>query len=112
MRFIWKLPVHTPKAYSHVRLNMYPDGGIARFRLYGTVVPLFPSDTDAIIDLAHVSSGALAIESSDQHFGTKDNLLLPGRGTDMSDGWETKRSRTKGHVDWVIIKLVQYLDST
>lgn len=84
---------------------MYPDGGIARFRLYGTAVPVFPADPEAIIDLAHVSSGGLAISCSDQHFGTKDNLLLPGRGVDMGDGWETARSRTPGHTDWVIVKL-------
>lgn len=42
---------------------------------------------------------------SDQHFGVGSNLILPGRGKDMGDGWETKRSRVKGHKDWVIIKL-------
>jgi len=45
------------------------------------------------------------ISASDEHFGRKANLLLPGRGMDMSDGWETKRSRGKGHVDWVVVKL-------
>jgi len=104
-RHIWQLLVPTEKAYSHVRLNMFPDGGIARFRVYGTVAPIFPPDLEAIIDLAHVSSGALAISCSDQHFGSKDNLLLPGRGKDMGDGWETARNRCEGHVDWVIVKL-------
>ncbi|KAL0638804.1 Allantoicase [Maublancomyces gigas] len=104
-RHVWQLEKPTAKAYSHVRLNMFPDGGIARFRLYGNVVPIFPSNPEAIIDLAHVSSGGLAIACSDQHFGTKDNLLLPGRGKDMGDGWETKRSRQPGHMDWVIVKL-------
>lgn len=80
--------------------------GISRFRLFGTAVPVFPADPNAIIDLAHVSSGGLAVSCSDQHYGTKDNLLLPGRGKDMGDGWETKRSREKNHVDWVIVKLV------
>lgn len=83
--------------------------GIARFRLYGNAVPVFPSDPEAIIDLAHVSSGGLAVSCSDQHYSTKDNLLLPGRGGDMGDGWETKRSRQPGHQDWVIVKLVVYL---
>ncbi|KAG0640008.1 galactose-binding domain-like protein [Tuber brumale] len=105
-RHIWKLSTPTTKAYSHVRLNMFPDGGIARFRLLGTAVPVFPSDPDAIIDLAHVSSGGLAISCSEQNFGTKkDNLLLPGRGEDAGNGWETKRSREPGHVDWVVVKL-------
>jgi allantoicase len=84
---------------------MYPDGGIARFRLFGVVVPVFPEDPNAVIDLAHVANGGLAVAFSDQHFGRASNLLLPGRGMDMGDGWETKRSRGGGHTDWVIVKL-------
>ncbi|RYO79739.1 hypothetical protein DL762_008015 [Monosporascus cannonballus] len=104
-RFGWKLDEPTGKQYTHVRLNMYPDGGIARFRLFGHVVPVFPEDTEAIFDLGAAQNGAVAISCSDQHFGTKDNIILPGRGKDMGDGWETARSRTKGHVDWAIIRL-------
>ncbi|KAH6891214.1 hypothetical protein B0T10DRAFT_528498 [Thelonectria olida] len=104
-RFGWKLDAPTAKQYTHVRLNMYPDGGIARFRLFGHAVPVFPDDKDAVFDLAAAQNGGVAVSCSDQHFGTKDNLLLPGRGKDMGDGWETARSRTKGHVDWTIIKL-------
>ncbi|KAI0161412.1 hypothetical protein GGR57DRAFT_490118 [Xylariaceae sp. FL1272] len=104
-RFGWKLEKPTSKRYTHVRLNMYPDGGIARFRLFGHAVPVFPEDKEAIFDLAAAQNGAVAVSCSDQHFGTKDNLILPGRGKDMGDGWETKRSRGKGHVDWTIIRL-------
>ncbi|KAK9364003.1 galactose-binding domain-like protein [Lipomyces starkeyi] len=95
----------TADFYNYVRLNMYPDGGIARFRLYGTPVPVFPTALTTVIDLAHVSSGGVAIACSDEHFGTVDNLLLPGRGVDMGDGWETTRSRSPGHEDWVIVRL-------
>lgn len=104
-RFGWKLKTPTQKQYTHVRLNMYPDGGIARFRLFGHAVPVFPDDKDAIFDLAAAQNGGLAVSCSDQHFGNKDNLLLPGRGKDMGDGWETARSRAKGHTDFAIIKL-------
>lgn len=104
-RFAWKLARPTSKRYTHVRLNMYPDGGIARFRLFGHAVPVFPDDKDAILDLAAAQNGGVAVSCSDQHFGTKDNLILPGRGKDMGDGWETKRSRGKDHVDWAIIRL-------
>lgn len=100
----WLLPKLTQKAYTHVRLQMFPDGGIARFRLYGSVVPVLPQDCNAVFDLAATINGGVAVKCSDQHFGTKDNLLLPGRGKDMGDGWETKRSRGE-HTDWVIIKL-------
>lgn len=85
---------------------MYPDGGIARFRLYGNPVPVWPMDVNSIVDLAHVENGGIAVARSDEHFGTAANILLPGRGENMGDGWETKRSRGEGHVDWVIVKLV------
>ncbi|KAI9746156.1 MAG: Allantoicase [Claussenomyces sp. TS43310] len=104
-RFAWKLANPSKKAYTHVRLNMYPDGGIARFRLFGHAVPVFPEDKKAIVDLAAAVNGGVAISCSDQHFGTKDNLLLPGRGKDMGDGWETARSRGRNHVDWTIVRL-------
>lgn len=91
---------------------MYPDGGIARLRVYGKVVPpplpiavKSGKEEKPLEDLASALNGGVAIECSDQHFGVKSNLLLPGRGKDMGDGWETSRSRSKGHVDWVVIKL-------
>jgi len=55
--------------------------------------------------LSSVLMGGIAVEWSDQHFGKAGNLLLPGRGVDMGDGWETKRSRGKEHTDWVVVKL-------
>jgi len=92
------------KSVNFVRLNMYPDGGIARFRVYGHVTPVRPSDLRSF-DLAHVFAGGRVEFVSDQHFGVGSNLILPGRGENMGDGWETKRNRGKGHRDWVIIKL-------
>lgn len=105
-RHFFKNDKLTENTYTHARLRMYPDGGIARFRLYGQVIPNFESiKTNSLIDFASVKYGGVAVGVSDQHFGTADNLLLPGRGVDMGDGWETSRSRTPGHVDWAIIKL-------
>ena len=89
---------------THVRLLMFPDGGIARLRLYGTALPIFPADPETVFDLASAQNGGVAVACSDQHFGQKENLLLPGRGRDMGDGWETKRTRGE-HVDWVVVKL-------
>ncbi|KAI0695454.1 galactose-binding domain-like protein [Cytidiella melzeri] len=102
-RHLFKVP--QTSGVNYVKLNMYPDGGIARFRVYGLVTPVFPSEVDTVFDLAHVFSGGRVVFTSDQHFGVGSNLILPGRGKDMGDGWETKRSRQKGHKDWVIIKL-------
>lgn len=95
----------TDKKYTHVRLRMYPDGGIARFRMYGRVYPLMTQDNTTVIDSASCHQGGVVVLTSDQHFGSASNLLLPGRGHDMSDGWETARSREKGHSDWAIVKL-------
>ncbi|KII92835.1 hypothetical protein PLICRDRAFT_51175 [Plicaturopsis crispa FD-325 SS-3] len=102
-RHLFKIP-KTP-GINYVKLNMYPDGGIARFRVYGDVAPVFPSDATQLFDVAHVFAGGRVVFTSDQHFGVGSNLILPGRGKDMGDGWETKRSREKGHKDWAIIKL-------
>lgn len=111
-RQAWKVSgPATGKHYTHVRLKMFPDGGIARLRVYGSVLPPpLPADTlpgaeRPLEDLVSALNGGVAISCSDQHFGVKSNLLLPGRGKDMGDGWETARSRTKSHVDWVICKL-------
>jgi allantoicase len=97
---------------------MIPDGGIARFRVYGTVPPPpiglgeneYSTDSERdpalnALDLAHVLNGGRVVFTSDQHFGVGPNVLLPGRGKDMGDGWETKRSRAPGHNDYLIIKL-------
>lgn len=91
---------------------MHPDGGIGRFRAYGKVLPAPapPSDSPSpeAVDLAFVLNGATVVGESDQHFGRGGNLILPGRGKDMGDGWETKRSRGRlgtGKGDWVVIKL-------
>ncbi|KAJ7859725.1 allantoicase [Mycena leptocephala] len=102
-RHLFRIPETT--GVNFVKLNMYPDGGIARFRVYGHVEPVHPQDATEAFDLAHVFAGGRVEFTSDQHFGVGSNLILPGRGKDMGDGWETKRSREKGHKDWAIIKL-------
>ena len=91
--------------WSHVRLNIYPDGGVARLRVYGEVVPDWSQfGADAVIDLAAVENGGLACVCSDRFFSPMNNLLLPGPSLNMGDGWETRRRRGPGH-DWVIVKL-------
>lgn len=103
------------KPVSHVRLNIFPDGGVARFRVFGRVRPDWsaPAEMDAearahvafdLVDLAAVKNGGLALACSDAFFGPMNNLLLPGRPADMGGGWETRRRRGPGH-DWILIKL-------
>ena len=93
------------QSFTHIRLNIYPDGGIARLRIYGQVYCDWAGkDPDAIVDLAALEQGARAIAWNDAHFGSAANLLAPGRGVNMGDGWETRRRREPGN-DWCIIEL-------
>ena len=93
------------KAYTHVRLNMFPDGGVARLRVYGEADVNWNDFIDGeLIDLAYIKNGAKALLVSDMFFSDKNNLIMPGRGKDMGDGWETKRRRDPGP-DWSIVKL-------
>jgi allantoicase len=91
--------------WTHVRLHIYPDGGVARLRVFGEVVPDWDRiKKHSVIDLAAVEHGGLAVAASDMFFGSKENLIMPGRAIHMGDGWETKRRRGPGY-DWAIIKL-------
>ncbi|KAI8603222.1 Allantoicase [Dissophora ornata] len=101
----FKLSQPTSSFFTHIRFRMYPDGGVARLRVYGEVHQVLPEDKGEVFDLAAVGTGGRVEAFSDAHFGNPSNLLLPGRGHDMSDGWETKRSRAPGHVDWCLVRL-------
>ncbi len=91
---------------THLKFHIYPDGGVARLRVYGEVVPNWTQllSEHRVLDLAAVEHGGLPILASDEFFSDKRNLVLPGRSKDMGDGWETKRRRGPGH-DWVVVKL-------
>ena len=94
--------VNDANRWTHLRLNIYPDGGIARLRIYGEV----RADIEAggVIDLFALKNGGRALAASDEHFGSMHNLNLPGRGVNMGDGWETARRRGPGN-DWVVAAL-------
>lgn len=105
---------------SHIRIDQAPDGGIARIKIHGRVVPDFGSiPLDKDVDLAGIEVGSLAVAWSNKHYGHPNNLIAPGRGTCMGDGWETARqpSRPPSYLrqedglmllpgsDWAIIRL-------
>jgi allantoicase len=98
--------VEGEQRFTHLRFKIYPDGGVARLRVYGDVVPDWErlKRIGGDIDLAAIENGGLVLSCSDMFFGHRHNLIMPGRAANMSDGWETKRRRGPGH-DWVIIKL-------
>jgi len=92
--------------YTHLRLHIYPDGGVARFRVYGEVFKNWDAvSTDHVFDLAAAINGGQAIACNDMFFSAMSNLIMPNRGANMGDGWETKRNRTPNNRDWVILKL-------
>ncbi len=94
------------RPWTHVRLNIYPDGGVARLRVHGTAIPNWTAmkRKGRPLDLASVKNGGQVVASNDMFFGHRGNLILPGRPRGMFDGWETKRRRGPGH-DWVIVRL-------
>jgi len=106
--------VHETGVYTHVRLRIYPDGGVARFRVYGEVVSDWdraevddetkPRLEEDEVDLAALKNGALALACSDMFFAPMNHLIAPGRAVNMGGGWETRRRRGPGH-DWILIRL-------
>ncbi len=91
--------------WTHLRLNIFPDGGVARLKVYGEVVPdASLGASKSPIDLAAVASGGAVVAASDMFFGAKENLIMPGRAANMGDGWETRRRRGPGH-DWAVVRL-------
>jgi allantoicase len=100
-------PFETPSAQyvTHLRLNIHPDGGVARLRAYGRVSPPWgatkPKDR---VDLLAMENGAVPIYANNEHFGRLASLTLPGNSANMGDGWETRRRREPGY-DWGILEL-------
>jgi allantoicase len=90
--------------FTHVRLSVYPDGGVARLRVHGEVVPdpaLFPGP---VWDLAALEYGGRIVDCSDMFYGAPANLIAPGLARTMGEGWETARRRDRGN-DWVLLRL-------
>lgn len=97
-------PIGSVGRFTHVKLHVYPDGGVARLRVHGAVVPdkeRFAAGDE--IDLAALENGGLVLAASDMFFGARHSLILPGPACSMHDGWETRRRRGPGH-DWAIVQ--------
>lgn len=102
------IDMYSDYVYTHLKLHIYPDGGIARFKVYGNVhVDWSMYDPASTIDLASANMGAKTLLCNDMFFSDMNNLIMPNRGINMGDGWETKRSRELHNRDWVVVKLAR-----
>jgi len=99
------VPIVHDDPVTHVRLHIFPDGGVARLRVWGRVAKDWAKvDPDERIDLLAMENGGRGIIANDEHYGRIENLTAPGRGVNMGDGWETRRRREPGH-DWAVLEL-------
>lgn len=99
-------PAARSQRFTHVRLNIYPDGGVARLRVHGIGRPADHAlDTSSEVDLAALANGGYTIAASDEFFGGISNLLLPGASQRMDEGWETSRTRDRTPDEWVVVRL-------
>lgn len=100
--------IASEQRFTHLRFHIFPDGGVARLRIHGDVVPdarwMGKSARPQLVDLAAAEHGALVTSCNDMFFGSRHNLIMPGRSVNMGDGWETKRGRRPGP-DWVVVRL-------
>ncbi|MFE7621738.1 allantoicase, partial [Streptomyces sp. NPDC057496] len=94
------------RRYTHVRLCQHPDGGIARLRVHGEVVP-DPAwlATLGTFDLISVLNGGSHEDASDRFYSSPTQIILPGTSRKMDDGWENRRRRVRGTNDWVRFRL-------
>lgn len=99
------LPIDSDQPWTHLRLSIYPDGGVARFRVYGQPQCDWGSlDADALHEVSALAAGGRIVSYNDAHFGVPFRLIMPDRGVNMGDGWETRRRRDPGY-DWCIVEL-------
>ena len=92
----------------HIKFNIFPDGGVARLRLFGSIVKN-DKIKNKTINLASLLDGASVVACNNEHFGKAENILAPGKAKNMGDGWETRRRRSKGF-DWLILNCIDGIE--
>jgi len=97
--------IKSQSIFTHIKLNIFPDGGIARLRLYGLISTKSKIFTNKKINLASILNGASVVACNNEHFGKTENIISPGKAKNMGDGWETRRKRGLGF-DWVILNTI------
>ncbi len=95
--------VEHPRRFSHIKLRIFPDGGVARLRVHGQASP-DPRLLRGTIDLAAAEHGGRVVDCSNKFYSSPTNLLLPDRARSMAEGWENARRRQGDH-DFVEVAL-------
>lgn len=99
------IEVDSATPWTHLRLHIYPDGGVARLRVYGKIFKDWSGDDPTeTVDLLALENGGRPIFANNEHFGILANIMAPGKGINMGDGWETRRRREPGN-DWAVVEL-------
>ncbi|MFD7228040.1 allantoicase [Streptomyces sp. NPDC059881] len=98
--------ITSERRWTHIRLCQHPDGGIARLRVHGEVVP-DPAWLELLgtVDLASVLNGGVCEDASDRFYSSPTQIILPGTSRKMDDGWENRRRRVRDTNDWVRFRL-------
>ena len=96
--------VNSGRRLTHVRLNIFPDGGVARLHVHGEVVPDPALLEGLTVDLAALENGADIAARSDQFYSSPRNVISPGLSRVMGEGWETRRRRKPGY-EWLVVQL-------
>jgi allantoicase len=99
------IAIDDERPWTHLRLHIYPDGGVARLRVYGLPqCDWDKQDPNELIEVSALQHGGRIVAYNNAHFGVPFRLIMPGRGVNMGDGWETRRRREPGN-DWCIVEL-------
>jgi len=99
-----RFPIDSPYRWTHLRLRIYPDGGVARLRVVGEIIPAVAEIPAGLFDLASLAHGAAISAASDRFYSAPEKALLPDEPQGMFDGWETRRRRGPGN-DWICVRL-------
>ncbi|MFI5804537.1 allantoicase [Streptomyces sp. NPDC051561] len=99
--------IDAERRFTHLRLCQHPDGGVARLRVHGEVVP-DPEWLQLLgtVDLVAVQNGGTYEDASDKFYSSPTQIILPGTSRKMDDGWENRRRRVRDTNDWVRFKLL------
>ena len=97
--------ISSKSTVTHIKFNIFPDGGVARLRLFGKISKDAINLKNKTTNLTSLLNGASVIACNNEHFGKAENILAPGKAKNMGDGWETRRRRDKGS-DWLILNSI------